>query len=270
MSRYDFVREEAILDDLLAKGRVTVNDLATRLGVSAVTVRKDLDLLEQRSLLRRVRGGAVASVPREEDAFESRLRTDAAAKRAIAQAAAALVHDGDVIAIDSSSTTYYLANELTSRTGLVIVTNGIRLANFLMERSDATVILPGGVLRRASRSVVGAFSDVLEGRGRVKTGFFGASSVSRSLGLLELSTEECEAKRGLTRSCDSVVGLFTAAKATGFGLHAFVDPDHITALYTDDAVGPGFLEAWQGSGVEITVVPVASDSAPELSEGVSA
>ncbi|WP_158270295.1 DeoR/GlpR family DNA-binding transcription regulator [Mycetocola zhujimingii] len=266
MSRYDFVREEAILDDLLTKGRVTVNDLATRLGVSAVTVRKDLDLLEQRSLLRRVRGGAVASVPREEDAFESRLRTDAPAKRAIAQAAAALVNDGDVVAIDSSSTTFYLASELTSRTGLVVVTNGIRLASLLMERSDATVILPGGVLRRASGSVVGAFSDVLEGRGRVKTGFFGVSSVSRSLGLLELSTEECVAKRALARSCDAVVGLFAAAKASGFGLHAFADPGQITALYTDDAVDPGFAAGWEGSGVEIAVVPVERNHTTETSE----
>ncbi|GGE97901.1 DeoR/GlpR family DNA-binding transcription regulator [Mycetocola zhadangensis] len=270
MSRYDFVREEVILDELSSRGRVTVNDLAERFGVSPVTVRKDLDLLEQRSLLRRVRGGAVASTPRDEGAFESRLRSDAAAKRAIAGAAATRVQDGDVIAIDSSTTAHYLATELISRTGLVVVTNGIHLASFLMERSDATVILPGGVLRRASRSVVGAFTDVLEGRGRVKVGFFGATSVSRSLGLLELSSEEGEAKKALARSCDSIVGLFTAAKASGFGIHAFAPPEQISALYTDDAVGTEFADAWQGSGVDVHVVPVPSRVRNELSETVSA
>jgi DeoR/GlpR family transcriptional regulator of sugar metabolism len=270
MSRYDFVREEVILDELLAQGRVTVNDLAARFGVSPVTVRKDLDLLEQRSLLRRVRGGAVASAQRDEGAFESRLRADASAKRAIAAAAADLVTDGDVIAIDSSTTTFYLANELINRTDLVVVTNGIRLATLLMERTDATVILPGGVLRRASRSVVGAFSDVLEGRGRVKVGFFGASSVSRSLGLLELSTEEGEAKRTLARSCDAVVGLFTAAKATGFGIQAFATPSQITAMYTDEAVGPEFAAAWAGSGVDVHIVPVPSGSRSDRSETVQA
>ncbi|MCP2032825.1 DeoR/GlpR family transcriptional regulator of sugar metabolism [Okibacterium sp. HSC-33S16] len=270
MSRYDFVREEAILDELTSQGRVTVNDLATRFGVSPVTVRKDLDLLEQRSLLRRVRGGAVATAPRDEGAFESRLRSDAAAKRAIAAAAASLVRDGDVIALDSSTTTHYLATELISRTGLVVVTNGIHLAGLLMERTDATVILPGGVLRRASRSVVGAFSDVLEGRGRLKVGFFGASSVSRSLGLLELSSEEGEAKKVLARSCDSVVGLFTAAKATGFGLHPFAGPERISALYTDEAVGPEFAETWRGSGVDVHIVPVPSRTPTPSNEAVPA
>lgn len=257
MSRYDFVREEVILDELSAAGRVTVAELALRFGVSPVTVRKDLDLLEHRGLLRRVRGGAVAA-PRDEGAFETRLRSHAHTKRAIAVAAARRVSDGDVVAIDSSTTTYYLAEELVSRSRLMVVTNSMRAATLLMERSDATVVLPGGVLRRASQSIVGAFSDVLEGRGRIKTGFFGVSSVSRTLGLLEISTEECEVKKALVRSCDSVVGLFTSSKTQGFGLHPFAGTDRITALYTDDAVEPGFVSAWKGSGVDIVTVPVSA------------
>ncbi len=257
MSRYDFVREQVILDELNAAGRVTVNDLVRRLGVSPVTVRKDLDLLEHRALLRRVRGGAVAA-PRDEGAFETRLRSESHAKRAIAVEAAKLVDDDDVIAIDSSTTGFYLATELISRTGLMVVTNSMRTATLLMERSDATVVMPGGVLRRASHSVVGAFSDVLEGRGRIKSGFFGAASVSRTLGLLELSTEECEVKKLLVRACDSVVGVFTSSKTQGFGLHPFADADHISALYTDDAVEPGFVSAWDGSNVTIVTVPVSN------------
>jgi DeoR/GlpR family transcriptional regulator of sugar metabolism len=257
MSRYDFVREEVILDELNATGRVTVADLARRFGVSPVTVRKDLDLLERRTLLRRVRGGAVAA-PRDEGAFETRLRSHAHTKRAIAVAAAGLVSDGDVIAIDSSTTTYYLAEELLSRSGLMVVTNSLRAATLLMEHSDATVVLPGGVLRRASHSVVSPFSDVLEGRGRIKTGFFGVSSVSRTLGMLELSTEECEVKKTLARACDRVVGLFTSSKTQGFGLHPFAEPDRITALYTDDQADATFVSAWDGSGVDIVTVPVSA------------
>ena len=268
MSRYDFVREEVILDELSASGRVTVADLASRFGVSPVTVRKDLDLLERRSLLRRVRGGAVAA-PRDEGAFETRLRSHAHTKRAIAIAAASRVNDGDVIAIDSSTTTYYLAEELVSRTGLMVVTNSMRTATLLMERSDATVVLPGGVLRRASHSVVGPFSDVLEGRGRIKTGFFGVSSVSRTLGMLELSTEECEVKKTLARASDSVIGLFASSKTQGFGLHPFAEPDRITALYTDDGAEPSFVSAWDGSNVEIVTVPVPAP-AGQRSESLTA
>jgi DeoR/GlpR family transcriptional regulator of sugar metabolism len=102
--RSDFVREEVILRELNTSGRVRVNDLAARFGVSAVTIRKDLTALEQRALLRRVRGGAVLTPIGDEGSFSDRLRQEAGAKREIGRRAAALVHDGDVIAIDSSTT----------------------------------------------------------------------------------------------------------------------------------------------------------------------
>jgi DeoR/GlpR family transcriptional regulator of sugar metabolism len=102
---------------------------------------------------------------------------------------------------------------------------------------------------------------VLEGRGRIKTGFFGVSSVSRTLGLLELSTEECEVKKALVRACDSVVGLFVSSKTRGFGLHPFAEPERITSLYTDDAAEPSFVSAWDDSHVEIVTVPVPARAA---------
>ena len=249
-------RHRIILSLVQERPVATIQDLMELTEASEATIRRDIAALHVQGRLRRVRGGAVAT-PRDEGAFETRLRSHAHTKRAIAVAAAQRVSDGDVIAIDSSTTTYYLAEELLSRSGLMVVTNSMPAATLLMERSDATVVLPGGVLRRASHSIVGAFSDVLEGRGRIKTGFFGVASVSRTLGMLELSTEECEAKKALARACDSVVGVFTSSKTQGFGLHPFVEANRITALYTDDSVEPSFVSAWDGSGVEIVTVPVS-------------
>src|SRR5215210_3412133 len=99
----EHARSQAILSELGATGRVEVNDLAQRLEVSTVTIRKDLDALEQRAALRRVRGGAVAASIVDEGSFETRLRTHRAEKTAIARAAAPEVQDGDVIALDSST-----------------------------------------------------------------------------------------------------------------------------------------------------------------------
>src|SRR5690349_20224387 len=104
----EFSREQAILTTLRSSGRVAVNDLAKQLHVSTVTIRKDLDSLERRSLLRRVRGGAVGAGAGNEGSFDRRLRDSRAKKQAIASAAAGLVDDGDVIAVDSSTTAYYL------------------------------------------------------------------------------------------------------------------------------------------------------------------
>ena len=107
----EFSREQVILSALRTTGRVAVNDLAARFGVSSVTVRKDLDALERRSLLRRVRGGAVSLGASDEGSFEARFTDSRDRKQAIAKAAAAAVRDGDVIAIDSSTTAFYLAQE---------------------------------------------------------------------------------------------------------------------------------------------------------------
>ncbi|WP_146215766.1 DeoR/GlpR family DNA-binding transcription regulator [Cryobacterium arcticum] len=249
--RNDFVREEVILHELTASGRVRVNDLAAQFGVSAVTIRKDLDSLEQRALLRRVRGGAVITAVGDEGAFSERLRQEAPAKREIARRAAELVHDGDVIAIDSSTTAYYLAQELLDRRDLMVVTYGMRSATLFMDHSNATVVMPGGVLRRASGSMVGAFSNVLTGRGRIISGFFGVATLSTHLGLLELSSEEAATKRSLIGACNAVYGLFTSSKIGAFGLHAFAEPGQLTGLFTDDGTDDDFVAEWAAAGVPV-------------------
>lgn len=249
--RTDFVREEVILHELGSSGRVRVNDLAARFGVSAVTIRKDLDALEQRALLRRVRGGAVIGPVGDEGAFSERLRQEASTKREIARRAAELVHDGDVIAIDSSTTAYYLAQELLDRKDLMVVTYGMRSATLFMDHSNATVVMPGGVLRRASGSMVGAFSNVLMGRGRIVSGFFGVATLSTHLGLLELSSEEAATKRSLIGACNAVYGIFTSSKIGAFGLHAFAEPGQLTGLFTDDDTDDAFVAEWASVGVPV-------------------
>ena len=171
----EFSREQVILSALRTSGRVAVNDLSARFGVSSVTVRKDLDALERRSLLRRVRGGAVSLGASDEGSFEARFTDSRDRKQAIAKAAAAAVRDGDVIAIDSSTTAFYLAQELVERRGLVVVTNGLRLATLLMVCSVITAkalvaevsLVPAVLLSVAVGGVLGLLNGVLIAYGRV-------------------------------------------------------------------------------------------------------
>ena len=150
-------------------------------------------------------------------------------KRAIARAVAPVVRDGDVIAIDSSTSTYYLAQELLERRNLVVITNGLRHALLFMEHSTAMVLLPGGVVRRSAGSVVGPIGDVLAGRGRITAGFFGVVSVSTIHGLMDISAEEAHTKQFMAQACDTVYGLFDSSKVNGFGLHSFTPSTDITA-----------------------------------------
>lgn len=262
----EYAREQAILLELESSGRVTVQDLVQRFGVSAVTVRKDLDALERRSLLRRIRGGGVSAGNSDEGAWSMRVRHSAESKQEIAAAAAALVHHGDTIALDSSTTCYYLAQRLLDRRNLVVVTNGLRTAQLLMEGSNAMVVLPGGVLRRSSESMVGPIGDLLSGRGRIRKGFFGLVGLSTQLGLLDVSVDEAHTKELLAQACDEVYGLFDSSKANRFALHPFVTTDRITALYTDAGIDASVVAEWAETGVEIRtaaapVTPIRTDTA---------
>jgi len=252
----EFAREQAILLELDGSGRVVVSELVAQFSVSAVTIRKDLQGLERRSMLRRVRGGAVSAGGTDEGAFEMRMRHARDAKRAIAKAVAPMVEHGDVIALDSSTTCYYLAQELLDRRDLIVITNGLRLAVLLMEQSGATILMPGGVLRRSSGSMVGPISDVLAGRGRIHKGFFGAIAVSTTHGLMDLSSEEAQTKQVIVGACNEVYGLFDSSKINGFGLHSFSAIDQITAMYTDDGVDSAVVALWAHLGTTVRTVKI--------------
>ncbi len=256
----EFAREQAILTLLKTSGHAVVNDLAETFGVSTVTIRKDLDGLEQRNLLRRVRGGAVSVDGGDEGSFDMRMRQASDVKRAIARSAAGIVRHGDVLAIDASTTGFYLAQEILDRRELVVVTNALRVATLFMEQSSAKVLVPGGLLRRSSGSLVGPIGDVLAGRGRISIGFFGVVGVSTMHGLMEMSAEEAQTKRFLADACDRVIGLFDAGKVGGFGLHSFAAVPAITAMYTDTSAPPSLLAEWEKLGVPIHLVaPDAAD-----------
>jgi DeoR family transcriptional regulator of aga operon len=254
----EFAREQATLAALKATGHVAVNELALQFGVSTVTIRKDLEVLERRNLIRRVRGGAVSVGASDEGAFEMRLRHSRDSKRAIAKAVASTVVDGDVIAIDSSTTTYYLAQEILDRRNLIVVTNGLRHAMLFMEESSAMVLMPGGLLRRSAGSLVGPIGDVLAGRGRIGKGFFGVIGISTVHGLMDISAEEAHTKQFMADACDQVFGLFDSSKVGGFGLHSFTATKDIAGLYSDDDVSAEVVEDWAGMGVPFTTVPVES------------
>ncbi len=250
-------RTAEILELLQIHSRVRVADLAARFSVSPVTVRADLVLLEQRGQLRRVHGGAVLpdDAPRE-GSFDARLRASVPVKRAIARVAARLVSDGDAIALDSSTSAYYVAEALADRRGLTVVTNGLRVAEMLAARSGTTVVMPGGVVRPLSQSLVGDFGGFITARGRLRLGFFGARAVSPELGYLEVNPDEAAVKRAFVDACDRVVVVFESAKTGSFGLVPFTTPDLRCTAITDGGATAAFLDALRAAQQDLVVVPV--------------
>ncbi len=250
-----FERRQRILDLLREQPGVKVTELARRLGVSAGTIRNDLNALNGEGRLTRVRGGAV---PRNEYRFISPLfaehaRTRAEAKQRIARCAARLVEDGDSILLDASSSVFALVPYLQNRHNLTIVTNGLEAALALAQNRSHSVILVGGVVRPDGTSVVGHLGEKILDELHFKTAFVSCSGFSVEAGLTEVDIQEVQLKRKMVRSAERVVALIDSSKFGRVDLTPFASLDQISHIFTDDEVSPQFIESLRRTGTAFTI-----------------
>ena len=269
-------RMQRILELLETSDGVRVSDLADAFSVSEVTVRHDLSELARQGLVARVRGG-VRPLERgsSELAFDVRLRLQADEKRAIARAAAQMVGDGEAVALDSSTTAYFLARELRGRRELVVVTNGLLIASALTDSPGITVLVTGGMLRLPAMSVVGDVAAEMLRTTRIDKGFFGARGLSLERGLMDLNPEEVRIKKELAGVCTRVIGIFDSTKWHRTALLPFVAAEDIDAIVTDAAAPSALVDAWRARGVDVITerprrLPRTPEDVPRLYRGLQA
>jgi DeoR/GlpR family transcriptional regulator of sugar metabolism len=251
-------RMERVLQMLETRDSLHVAELAKAFSVSEVTVRSDLASLASQGLVARVRGGVRPLKLGPEVGFDLRLRFEVDRKRAIARAAATLVGEGEAVALDASTTAYYLALELRSKRELVVVTNGLLVAAALADAPGVTVLVTGGLLRRLAMSLVGDFgTDVLR-TARINKGFLGARGVSLERGLMDLNPDEVRIKQEMADACEEVYGIFDTTKWHRSALFAFVSADQLAGIITDSDAPTQEVEAWRAVGVQV----VTADRGP--------
>jgi DeoR/GlpR family transcriptional regulator of sugar metabolism len=247
-------RREQILSYLSAHDRSSVVDLSQLLGVSEVTVRKDLDVLEGQGVLTRVHGGAVVSGRgRMELYFAAREQESLDEKRRIAQAAAARIHSGQRIFLDGSTTALQVAHLIKDREDLIVVTNGLYTALELNFCAGITTIVVGGTMRRRSSSLVGSLNVNSLQRLRVDIGFFGARAVTAEDGLMEADLDEAQLKQQMVSSSRVVVGIADSSKFGARSFSAFALPHEIDQIISDTGASPEIVEALRASEIEVTL-----------------
>jgi len=258
-------RMEHVLRLLETRDYVQVAELSQSFAVSEVTVRSDLTELARQGLVARIRGGVRAlQHGQSEVGFDLRLRLEVDRKRAIARAAAAMVDEGEAVALDASTTAYYLALELRSKRELVVVTNGLLVATALADAPGITVLVTGGMLRLSALSVVGDFgADVLRTT-RINKGFLGARGLSLSRGLMDLNPDEVRIKQEMADACEQVYGIFDGTKWHRSALLAFVSVEELAGIITDSSAPTVEVEAWRAAGVNVISVDPGPREPPPL------
>ncbi|WP_405557840.1 DeoR/GlpR family DNA-binding transcription regulator [Streptomyces sp. NBC_01171] len=240
-------RRALIVDEVRRRGGVRVNELTRQLGVSDMTVRRDLDALARQGVLEKVHGGAVPVVEASthEPGFEAKSGLEPTAKEEIARAAARLVAPGSAIALSGGTTTYTLARQLLEVPDLTVVTNSVRVADVFhtAQRASgrrpgaATVVLTGGV-RTPSDSLVGPVADRAIAALHFDLLFLGVHGISAEAGLSTPNLAEAETNRQLVRSARRVVVVADHTKWGTVGLSSFAALDDVDTLVTDGGLPP--------------------------------
>ena len=251
---------EERLDQIAAllqeQGRVSVTDLSERFGVSAVTIRNDLGTLEQQGCLVRTHGGAMAlpDLGLELPAFALRKELHLAEKERIGQAAAALVRDGDSIALDASTTAWQIARHLKDRRELTIVTNGLFVALEFLDSPSVTVVMPGGSLRAASASLVGDQGAGILDRYHVQKGFFGAGGFTIEEGLTDTNQYEVELKQHMVQRSKQVIAVIDSSKWGQVTFASLAAVDELNHVISDQAAPPDLVSSLRELGIRVTLV----------------
>jgi DeoR/GlpR family transcriptional regulator of sugar metabolism len=258
-------RMQHVLHLLDTRDSVQVSELAESFAVSEVTVRSDLTSLASQGLVARVRGGVRAlQQGQSEVGFDLRLRLEVERKRAIARVAASMIDEGQAVALDASTTAYYLALELRNKRELVVVTNGLLVATALADAPGITVLVTGGVLRLSAMSLVGDLgTDVLRTT-RINKGFLGARGLSLERGLMDLNPDEVRIKQEMADACEEIYGIFDGTKWHRSALLSFVPVEELAGIVTDSSAPAEEVEAWRAAGVDVVTADPGPSEPPPL------
>lgn len=242
----------AIVRQLQESGYVSVAELAELFGVSAVTVRSDLELLEHAGRLLRTHGGAVPFQMGESAlSFSVRQGVNARAKERIGAAAAELVSDGEAIVLDASTTAWHMARHLLAHRDLTVLTTGLYVALELLRSPGISVIVPGGPVWREAAAVVGDWDGSVLAGGNLQRGFFGGRGLTLEEGLTDANRSEVELKRKLISAVREVNVILDSSKLGKVAFVTCATVGEIKRLITDRGASPEWVGRLRERGIEV-------------------
>jgi DeoR/GlpR family transcriptional regulator of sugar metabolism len=254
-------RREKILNEFRRKKTCTVAELSKSLGVSEITIHRDLARLENAGSIRKVHGGATIieplqeEEPRAEHRVQIRLGMQVEEKMAIAQRAVQLIHDESSIFIDHSSTSIYLAREIKKLTfkNLVIVTNSVKILNELEGVSDLNLISTGGTLQHQWSALGGAIALDFLARLNFDQIFISCGGISVERGLMTSFPFVVEILRRTSSVARQVNLLADSSKFSKVGTFSIIPATSITRIITDEKLDPAVFDQYRQLGIEVIV-----------------
>jgi DeoR family transcriptional regulator of aga operon len=253
--RFTVSRRKKILERIKEAGEVLVSDLSRDFEVSEVTIRNDLEHLEQKNLLIRARGGAIHTENHVgvDQRLTEKNKIHAAEKGAIGKKAAELIQENDTIIIDSGSTTAEIAKNLGHLKQLNVITNALNIANILMAYPNLNVIVPGGYLRQNSMSLVGPLAEKNLRNFFVDKVFLSTDGFDTRQGIFTPNIDEAHLNGIMIDIAKDVILVTDSSKFKRKSLALICRTERIKIVVTDAGVSEEDKKRLEDAGVEVLI-----------------
>ncbi|MCG9479918.1 MAG: DeoR/GlpR family DNA-binding transcription regulator [Actinomycetia bacterium] len=246
-------RREYILNIINDTGSINAKKIAAKLKVSEATIRRDLNKLSQKNLVKRTYGGAIRtlSVGREMS-FNTQKEINIEEKKKIGMAAAQMIEEGDVIIIESGTTGYHTALNIRGNKNLTIITNGCEVASILSKITpDYTIILSGGIFNNETHSLIGPIADNTFTNVNVDKAFIGITGLDIDKGITAVNQIEAATKKNIIKSANQVIALADHSKLGHISVNFVSDISSIDILITDHSANKSLIDQIKKSGITV-------------------
>lgn len=241
-------RQKEILKIVSTKSKVSVKELANIFGISGVTVRQDLNFLEQQGFLKRVHGGVTFV---NSDDISSRLLINFEKKLDIAVKALGFVDEGETVLIESGSTNAILARELVKRENVTIVTPNVFIARECRKSDENSVVLLGGVYQKESESLIGPMVKHCIDTVNFRKAFIGIDGFTREAGFTSRDMMRADISSYIAQKCEQVFVLTDSSKFGRTELVKLFDVEDVAFLITDEGIPDSDRDFLTRKGIKI-------------------
>jgi DeoR family transcriptional regulator of aga operon len=259
-------RLSRILELVVEKGSVEVDEIAETLGVSSATIRRDFDSLAKKQLLSRTHGGAVATGGSLGLPLTYKVAKDDEVKQRIAEAAAQMVSRYEIIGINGGTTTTAVARAIVARSefapgdsselqpALTVVTNAVNIAAELTVRHQIKIVVTGGVARPQSYELTGPFAEEVLQEVNIDTAFLGVEAIDSIIGAAARHEDEARVNRQIAARAKKIIVVTDSSKFEKRAFASIRPISEIDVLITDSGVDKKIVKNLRALGVEIVIV----------------
>jgi DeoR/GlpR family transcriptional regulator of sugar metabolism len=248
-------RRELVLELLERQGEVSVSEFSKQSEVSAMTVRRDLEVLEQDGILLRVHGGAISLASRGyAPPFTVRANREVEAKKRIGKAAAAMLAERETVILDTGTTALAVANALQERRNLTVLTPSLHIANVLSRSRGIRLMLTGGTVAPGELSMVGDQAEDAFSRLRFDTFVMGVGGIEVEAGCTEFVLDDARVKRAALATVKRCIVVADSSKLSKVTFAQVCALDRVDVLVTDRGASDEDLDALEAAHVEAVVV----------------